>query len=94
MATLKGLKLVLWQKADETTTSSAKQPFPDAQNAAGLDILLHGSGWLTYQDSVILQLLEQLAPIFNSLDRISVLEIGPGRETILAHFASSFRRKV
>lgn len=86
MATLKTLKLPLQQKADETTASSMKQPLSDAQNTAGFDILRQGSGWLTYQESAIPRLLEQMAPIFNSRDRISVLEIGPGLQSILGYF--------
>ncbi|PCG92400.1 Higher eukaryotic phosphomevalonate kinase [Penicillium occitanis (nom. inval.)] len=94
MATLKALKLALQQKADETTASSMKHPLSDAQNTAGLEILLQGSGWLTYQESVIPQLLEQLTPIFNSRDRISVLEIGPGPKSILAYLPSYMRRQI
>jgi hypothetical protein len=94
MATLKALKLALQQKADETTATSMKHPLSDAQNTAGLEILLQGSGWLTYQESVIPQLLEQLTPIFNSRDRISVLEIGPGPKSILAYLPSYMRRQI
>ncbi|GAM38010.1 hypothetical protein TCE0_033r08410 [Talaromyces pinophilus] len=94
MATLKALKLALQQKADETTATSMKHPLSDAQNTAGLEILLQGSGWLTYQESVISQLLEQLTPIFNSRDRISVLEIGPGPKSILAYLPSYMRRQI
>jgi adenine phosphoribosyltransferase len=94
MATLEALKLALRQKADETTTSSTKQPLSDAQYSAGFDILIQGSGWMTYQESIIPQLLEQLTPVFNSRDRISVLEIGPGPKSILGWLPGHLRHKV
>lgn len=91
MATLKALKLALQQKAHETTASSMKKPL---STTPGFEILLRGSGWLTYQESVIPHLLEQLTPIFNSRDRISVLEIGPGPKSILANLPSYMRCQV
>ena len=94
MATLDFLKQTLRQKAQATTASSPKQPLSDTQYSAGFDILVRGSGWMTYQDFIIPQLSQLLAPLFNSRVHISALEIGPGPKTILGYLPRRLRRKV
>lgn len=71
MATINSLKWVLRQKAT-AMGSCPKQQLFDIQIDAGFDILLRGPGWMTYQDFIIPQLLDMLAPLFNSRINISV----------------------
>lgn len=92
MDTLHSLKLAL-RKAIEAT-SSAKQPLSDSQYSAGFDILIPSSEWATYQDFILPQLHQVLAPLFNSRTHISVLEIGPGPKSVLGHLPGSLRRKI
>ncbi|EED16931.1 conserved hypothetical protein [Talaromyces stipitatus ATCC 10500] len=93
MATLESLKRALWQKADDMATAG-EQRLSDAQYSAGFDILIHGPGWTTYDNSIILQLQEQLSPLFDSRRHISVLEIGPGPESILGSLPLEWRDRV
>lgn len=93
MATLDSLKWALRQKVT-ATTSSSKQPLSDAQYSAGFDILVRDSEWLTYQDFIIPQLSQLLAPLFNSRIHISVLEIGPGPKSVLGYLPHHLRRKI
>ena len=93
MATLDSLKWALRQKATETA-SSPKQPLSDAQYSAGFDILVRDSGWVTYQDFIIPQLSQLLAPLFNARIHISALEIGPGAKSVLGYLPDRLRRKV
>lgn len=94
MATLDSLKQTLRQKAKATAASSPKQPLSDTQYGAGFDVLVRGSGWMTYQDFIIPQLSQLLAPPFESRVQISALEIGPGPKTLLGYLPRSLRRKV
>lgn len=93
MATLDSLKVALRKKATETM-SSRKQPLSDEQYSAGLNILVRGLGWMTYQDFIIPQLCQLLTPLFNSHSRISVLEIGPGPKSVLGHLPVGLRRNI
>ena len=90
MATLEDLKLSLRQEA----TSSVRQPLSDAQYSAGFDILLQGSEWTTYRDFIVPQLSQLLAPIFNSVFDVSVLEIGPGPKSVLGFLPKHLKRKI
>src|SRR5437763_1447931 len=93
MATLASLKQALRQKV-KATASSSKQPLSDAQYSAGFDILVRGSGWMTYQDFIIPQLSQLLASLFNSRINISALEIGPGPKSLLGYLPGRLKRKV
>jgi adenine phosphoribosyltransferase len=93
MATLDSLKWALRQKAT-AAASSPKQPLSDIQYSAGFDILVQGSGWTTYQDFIIPQLSQLLAPLLNSRIDISALEIGPGPKSVFAYLPGRLRRKV
>ena len=93
MATLDSLKQNLRQKTN-ATASSPKQPLSDTQYSAGFDILVRGSGWMTYQDFVIPQLSQLLAPLFKSRVHISALEIGPGPKTLLGYLPRRLRQKI
>ncbi|MCJ1279629.1 hypothetical protein MMC21_007453 [Puttea exsequens] len=93
MATLESLEQALKQKAN-ATASSPKQPLSDSQYSAGFDILVRGSEWMTYQDFIVPQLSQLLAPLFNSRIHISALEIGPGPRSLLGYLPGPLRRKV
>lgn len=93
MATLDFLKQALRQKV-KATASSPIQPLSDTQYSTGFDILLQGSGWTTYQDFIIPQLSQLLAPLLNSRIHISVLEIGPGPKSLLGYLPGRLRTKV
>lgn len=93
MATLDSLKWALRHKAT-ATGSSLKQPLSDTQYSTGFDILMRGSGWMRYQDFIIPQLSQLLAPLFDSRTHISALEIGPGPKSVLAYPPGHLRRKV
>lgn len=93
MATLDCLKQALSQNAD-AQTSSARQPLSDSQYSAGFDVLLRNSGRLIYDDFIIPQLNQLLTPLVNSRPDISVLEIGPGPESILGYLPGHLRRKI
>jgi adenine phosphoribosyltransferase len=49
---------------------------------------------MTYQDFIIPQLSQLLAPLFNSRIHISALEIGPGPKSLLGYLPGRLRRKV
>ena len=70
------------------------QPLSDTQYSAGFDTLVRGSGWTTYQDFIIPQLSQLLAPLFNSRIHISVLEIGPGPKSVLGYLPDRLRGKI
>jgi adenine phosphoribosyltransferase len=93
MATLDALKRVFRRKAT-ATASSPIQPLSDSQYSAGLDVLARGSGWTTYQDFVVPQLCLLLGPLFNSRIHISVLEVGPGPESVLGYMPGHLRQKI
>jgi hypothetical protein len=82
MATLGVLKQALRQKA-ELTASSPKQPLSETQYRSGFDILTREPAWITYQDFIIPQLYQLLAPLFNCRTHVSVLEIGPDPKSVL-----------
>ncbi|KAE8163248.1 hypothetical protein BDV40DRAFT_263179 [Aspergillus tamarii] len=90
MVTLNSLKVALRHQAT-TTASSSKQQLSDTQYSAGFDILARESG---YQDFIIPQLSQLLAPLFNSRIHISVLEIGPGPKSVLGYLPHSLRQKI
>ncbi|KAI1136306.1 phosphoribosyl transferase domain protein [Hypoxylon sp. FL0543] len=92
MATLNSLKQVLKQ-TETVRASSVKQPLSDAQYSAGFNILLQGSGWLTYEDFIIPQLSQLIISLVNSRD-ISVLEIGPGPKSVFGYLPGCIREKV
>ncbi|KAL9099122.1 MAG: hypothetical protein Q9163_005335 [Psora crenata] len=93
MATLDTLKRALRQKA-KATASSPTQPLSDTQYSAGFDTLVRGSGWVTYQDFIIPQLSQLLAPLFNLRVHISALEIGPGPKSLLGYLPGHLRGKI
>lgn len=94
MATLDSLKRALRQMAEEATPSSMKQPLTDTQYSAGFDILVQGPGWMTYEDFIIPQLSQLLAPLLDSRTHVSVLEIGPGPKSLFGYLPRQLRHKI
>jgi len=92
MATLDSLKQALRQKV-RVAASSPTQLLSDTEYSAGFDLLVQGPGWMTYQDFIIPQLSQLLAPLFDSHIHISVLEIGPGPKSLLGYLPGRLRRK-
>ena len=93
MATLDSLKWALRQKAN-AIGSLLKQPLSDTLYSAGFDILVQDTGWKMYQNFIIPQLSQMLAPLFDSRIHISALEIGPGPKSMLGYLPDRLRRKV
>lgn len=92
MATLDFLKRTLGQKAKGLT--SLMQPLSDSQYDAGFNILMQGPGRKSYQDFIIPQLTLLLAPLADSHVGLSVLEIGPGPESVLGCLPGCLRSKI
>ncbi|KAM7195160.1 hypothetical protein V8F33_006834 [Rhypophila sp. PSN 637] len=92
MATLKKLKETLREDA-ETVPSSARVPLTDEQYSAGFKILKDGRA-KSYHEFVVPQLSTLMEPLINARSRISVLEIGPGPESVLGHLPDNQRRKI
>lgn len=93
MATLDSLKLALRRKV-KATTPPKNHHLSDEEYSAGFDILTQGLGWTSYEDFVIPQLSQLLAPLFDSRIRVSVLEIGPGPKTVLGYLPERMRQKI
>lgn len=93
MATLNALKQALRQTAT-ATASSPSQPLSDSEYNAGLNILKQGPGWATYGDFIVPQLSRLVASLCDSHISVSVLEIGPGSQSVLGHLPRRLRRKV
>ncbi|KAH8912403.1 adenine phosphoribosyltransferase [Coniochaeta sp. PMI_546] len=92
MATLTSLKHALRQGVPPTA-STPKQLLSDTQYSAGFDLLVR-SGWTTYQDFIIPQLSQLLTSLTHSCGHVSVLEIGPGPKSVLAHLPNDQRRRI
>ncbi|KAK3337677.1 phosphoribosyl transferase domain protein [Cercophora scortea] len=89
MATLTALKQALKAKVPNKTP---QHPLSEAEYAAGFSRLVNGSA--EYKDFIAPQLARVLTPLFNSRNRISVLEIGPGAESVLCSLPENMRRKI
>ncbi|KAJ4377233.1 hypothetical protein N0V83_000056 [Neocucurbitaria cava] len=88
MATFEHLKRAL-RKA-----SVPQRPLSDEQYSDGFEILIQGLGQRTYNDFIVPQLTRLLETHFKSQEHISILEIGPGPCTVLAHLPNLSRRKI
>ncbi|RBR26228.1 uncharacterized protein FIESC28_01011 [Fusarium coffeatum] len=93
MATLDTLKQALRQTA-RVTASGATQPLSHAQYSAGFELLMQGSGFMTYQNFIVPQLSALLDRLLNSRVDISMLEIGPGPKSVVGYLPYRIRRKV
>lgn len=93
MSTLKSLKHALKQEA-KATTSSPTRPLSESQYSAGFDILMRGLESETYENFIVPQLSQLIASLCNSHNRISILEIGPGPESVLGRLPRHLREKI
>ncbi|KAI1814186.1 hypothetical protein GGS20DRAFT_549726 [Poronia punctata] len=95
MATLDVLKDALRETATATALSSARKlPLSETQYSAGFETLMRSGGQLTYDSFVLPQLSAFLAPLFRSRAGVSILEIGPGPQSVLGSLPEEMRRKV
>jgi hypothetical protein len=96
MATLDTLKRTLRKKAVETAPSPpfSTQKLSDSQYKAGFDILTQDHERTTYQDFIVPQLAQVLAPLFHSRPAISILEVGAGPKSVLGSLPVDLRRKI
>ena len=90
MASLNHLKRVLRQKSADV--SSPSQQLSASQYLAGFNIVSHGE--TAYEDFIIPQLSQLLTPLFKSRANVSVLEIGPGPESVLGRLPGCLKRKI
>lgn len=93
MATLDHLKLALKEKA-KAISSSPLKPLSESQYSSGFNQFVQGSGWATYKDFIIPELKSLLILLADSRPSISVLEIGPGPQSILGHIPGNLRRMI
>lgn len=93
MATLESLKHRLREEAGALSLSFIPQPLSYSQYKAGYDILTLGLGNLTYNQFIIPQLSRLLSNI-ESPSNISILEIGPGPNSVVAQIPYHIRRLI
>lgn len=93
MATINVLREALRQKARELS-SSPKKPLSDSKYDRGFEILTQHLGRTKYENFITPQLSLLLKPLFNARSGISILEIGPGQESVLGGLPNDMRRKV
>ncbi|OAL42701.1 hypothetical protein IQ07DRAFT_338536 [Pyrenochaeta sp. DS3sAY3a] len=91
MVTLQDLAGALRSRVISTTTSS-RQALSDTQYSTGFDILVQGS--TNYQNFIFPQLTRLFAPLLDTRDGISVLEIGPGPKSVLGGLPDHQKRKI
>lgn len=94
MATVDELKQALRQSAAAAATPPERQPLSDAQSSAGLAVVASGSGWATHKNFIIPQLSDLIASLTASQGHVSVLEVGPGPQSVLGHLPERLRRKI
>lgn len=91
MATLEYLKRALRDAAkDVTSTLTLSQ----AEYSAGFEILLRESGWMNYQEFIVPELCRVLASLPDHNNDISVLEVGPGPESVIGYLPANLRSKI
>ncbi|KAJ5096687.1 phosphoribosyl transferase domain protein [Penicillium angulare] len=96
MKTVKSLKQALLQAEmqAEMPPRALKKQLSDEQYQSCFRDLMKGSESITYRDFIIPRLSELIEPFTRSYDSISVLEIGPGPESILGHLPNHHRSKI
>ncbi|KAK1853492.1 adenine phosphoribosyltransferase [Colletotrichum chrysophilum] len=91
MATLDHMKRALRQQA-KSDDALASQPLSDEQYSAGFKFFVQCS--TAYEDFILPQLIQLLALILKSRLRVSVLEIGPGPESVLGRLPLKIRQNI
>ena len=93
MATLNSLKVALRQ-SDNQMTPALGSPLSEEQYRDGFSILAKGSHLTVYKDFIVPQLCHLLVPLLHLRARFSILEIGPGPESVLTHLPEYLRARI
>jgi hypothetical protein len=88
MATLEHLRHALREAL------APQQLLSDEQYSTGFAIFMQDPRQRIYSDFIVPQLTRLLTTRYKSHERVSVLEVGPGPYTILAHLPNYLRRKI
>lgn len=91
-ATLEHLKLKLREKSQNIL--SPTRPLTEWEYSDGFKIFVQGPNEFKRKDFILPQLSRLLEQIFDSHPNISVLEIGPGPDSVLGHLPWHMRRKI
>ncbi|KAI1021092.1 hypothetical protein LB503_009982 [Fusarium chuoi] len=90
MATLHALKKALKRVGDE----APRKPLNDKEYDDGLSLFSEASDEQTHQENVIIPQLSELITSLSTRDEISVLEIGPGPESVLGRLPMTLRKRI
>ncbi|KAF5550895.1 phosphoribosyl transferase domain-containing protein [Fusarium napiforme] len=90
MATLNALKKALKKVGDE----APRKPLNDKEYDDSLSLFAQASEQHTYQKNFIIPQLSELITSLSSRDEISVLEIGPGPESVLGDLPATLRKRI
>ncbi|SCV47399.1 related to adenine phosphoribosyltransferase [Fusarium fujikuroi] len=90
MTTLHALKKALKRVGDE----APRKPLNDKEYDDGLSFFAEASGEQTHQENVIIPQLSELITSLSTRDEISVLEIGPGPESVLGYLPMTLRKRI
>ncbi|KAF5648860.1 phosphoribosyl transferase domain protein [Fusarium sp. NRRL 25303] len=90
MATLHALKKALKKVGDE----APRKPLNDKEYDDGLSLFAEASDEQTHQEKVIIPQLSELITSLSTRDEISVLEVGPGPESVLGHLPATLRKSI
>ncbi|RBQ70357.1 hypothetical protein FVER53590_26522 [Fusarium verticillioides] len=90
MATLNALKKALKKVGDE----APRKPLNDKEYDDSLSLFVEASEQHTYQRKFIIPQLSELITSLSTRDEISVLEIGPGPESVLGDLPATLRKRI
>ncbi|CAG8229257.1 unnamed protein product [Penicillium salamii] len=93
MATLDSLKLALKQSSREGAPTQRLR-LSDKQYRDGFNIIAKGRESMMYKDFIIPQLCHLLPSLFHLRANVSVLEIGPGPESVLFNLPEYLRQRI
>jgi adenine phosphoribosyltransferase len=91
MATLDALRIALKQQIPSQASTTT---LSDIEYQESFKLFLHHIGWNNYRDFVIPKLSQLLHSQFDSQKDVSVLEIGPGPESVFGYLSNSIRQKI
>ncbi|KAF5624528.1 phosphoribosyl transferase domain protein [Fusarium sp. NRRL 52700] len=90
MATLSALKKALRKVGDE----APRKPLNDEEYDNSFNLFAETSDEQTYRTNFVIPQLSELIVSLSTRDEISVLEIGPGPESVLGHLPDSLRKRI
>ncbi|KAG5793044.1 hypothetical protein H9Q69_007918 [Fusarium xylarioides] len=90
MATLNALKKALKKVGDE----APRKPLNDKEYDDSLSLFAEASDEQTYRKNFMIPQLSELITSLSTRDEISVLEIGPGPESVLGHLPTTLRKRI